>query len=76
MALAAVEAAADLADEKHVDRIIQIAHSGGLEVEARCIQVLSRIGGQNAIAWLEMLALGHQNSQMRELSFNALKRLK
>lgn len=73
---AAAETAAVLATPAHVNRIIQIAQNGGLEVEARCIQVLSSIGGSDAIAWLEMLALGHQNSQLRELSFNALKRLK
>ncbi|MBN2716716.1 MAG: HEAT repeat domain-containing protein [Deltaproteobacteria bacterium] len=73
---AAVEAASELADQRHANRIIEIAQGGGIEVEARCIQVLSRIGGEDAVAWLEMLALGHQNSQMRELSFNALKRLK
>ncbi len=73
---AAAETAAVLASPEHVSRIIRIAQNGGLEVEARCIQVLSSIGGPDAIAWLEMLALGHQNSQLRELSFNALKRLK
>ncbi|MBN2530025.1 MAG: hypothetical protein JXR76_26785 [Deltaproteobacteria bacterium] len=73
---AAAETAAVIASQKHADMVIGQAHKGGVEVEARCILVLSRIGGANAIAWLEMLAVGHQNSQLRELSFNALKRLK
>lgn len=74
--VAATETAAVLANRAHVAQIIDIAKTGGIEVEARCVQVLSRIGGADAIAYLEMLAVGHENPQLRELSFNALKRLK
>ncbi|MBN2340029.1 MAG: hypothetical protein JXX29_09645 [Deltaproteobacteria bacterium] len=76
VASAAAETASVVADESNVKEIIQIARRGGVEVEARCVEVLSKIGGPESVAFLEMLAVGHENRQMRELSFNALKRLK
>lgn len=73
---AATHAVSILAQEKDVLQIIAIAQKGKIETEARCVQVLSKVGGMESIAFIEMLAVGHENPHLRELCFNALKRLK
>ena len=76
----AAEAAADAlkqtADPSDVSRIIASIERKNLRSQVRAVEVIGRIGGKEAEAYLEMIALGHPIEEVRALSTSLLKTLR
>jgi hypothetical protein len=77
---AVAEAAAEeliiVGDPAAVPCVIESISKESLRSEVRAIEILGRIGGSEAVAYLEMTAMGHELQEVRMLSETLLKRLK
>jgi hypothetical protein len=72
---AAAEALAQIGDENAVPFLIKGMRRRNLRSEVRAIEAMGRIGGQEAEAYLEMTAIGHEVPEVRILSKNLLQKL-
>ena len=59
-----------------VPLIIRSVQRGNLRSEVRAIEVMGRIGGPEAEAYLEMTAMGHEIPEVRSLSRSLLKTMR
>ncbi len=73
---AAAEALAQIGDEKAVPFLINGMRRRNLRSEVRAIEAMGRIGGQEAEAYLEMTAIGHEVPEVRILSKSLLQKLR
>jgi hypothetical protein len=76
VAEAAGEALIALADPASVPCVIGSVSRESLRSEVRAIEILGHVGSAEAIAYLEMIAGGHELKEVRLLSETLLKRLK
>ena len=76
VAEAAADALGEIGDERAVPLLINSIKHGDLRSEVRAIEAMSRIGGKEAKAYLEMTANGHEIDQVRKLSAAALSRIR
>jgi hypothetical protein len=74
VAEAAADALVAIDDERAVPILIGSIQRGDVRSEVRAIEAISRIGGKEARAYLEMTALGHELAEVRALSQAALDR--
>lgn len=72
---AAAEALKKIGATTAVPLIIQSIRRGDLRSEVRAIEVMGRIGGKEAEAYLEMTAVGHEIREVRHLSQSLLETL-
>ncbi len=72
----AAEVLAEIGDEQAVPLLISAIQRGDLRSEVRAIEAMGRIGGAEAIAYLEMVAIGHEISEVRRLSKSLLKQIR
>ena len=76
----AAEAAADalkkIAEPSDVSRIIASIERKNLRSEVRAVEIIGRLGGAEAEAYLEMTAVGHPIEEVRNLSVSLLKTLR
>jgi HEAT repeat protein len=75
VAESAADALVAIGDESAVPILIGAIRRNDVRSEVRAIEAISRIGGKEARAYLEMTAFGHENSEVRALSQNALARM-
>jgi hypothetical protein len=75
VAEAAADALMAVGDESAVPLLIGAIQRNDVRSEVRAIEAISKIGGQDARAYLEMTALGHENPEVRALSQDALSRM-
>ena len=73
---AAAEALKLAAESSDASRIIASIERKNLRSQVRALEVLGRIGGGEAEAYLEMTALGHPVEEVRSLSTSLLKKLR
>jgi HEAT repeat protein len=76
VAEAAAAALGDMGEESAVPVLIRSMNPRVLRSEVRAIESMARIGGKEASAYLEMTAEGHENPEVRELSKDALARMR
>ncbi len=74
VAEAAAEALARIGEESAVPLLIGSIRRGDLRSEVRAVEALGRIGGEEAEAYLEMVAGGHQVEEVRRIARDALQR--
>ena len=72
----AAEALGEIGDERAVSLIIESIGRGDLRSEVRAIETMSKIGGEEARAYLEMTSIGHEVPEVRRVSADALERMK
>jgi len=70
---AAADALAAIGDERAVPFLIGAIREGDPRSETRAIEAMGRIGGDEARAYLEMTAVGHEDPEVRRLSRAALE---
>jgi hypothetical protein len=75
VAEAAADALVAIGDRSAVPVLIAGIRRGDVRSEVRAIEAISRLGGNEARAYLEMTAIGHEIPEVRALSFGALERL-
>jgi HEAT repeat protein len=75
VAEAAADALVAIGDESAVPVLIASIRRGDVRSEVRVIEAISKIGGKEARAYLEMTAIGHEIPEVRALSQGALERL-
>ena len=75
VAEAAADALAAIGDERAVPLLIGAIRRDDVRSEVRAIEAISRIGGKEARAYLEMTALGDELPEVRALSQSALDRM-
>lgn len=75
VAEAAADALVAIGDESAVPVLIGSIGRDDLRSEVRVIEAISRIGGKEARAYLEMTAYGHEIAEVRSLSRSALDRM-
>jgi len=71
----AADALVAIGDESAVPILIGAIGRNDVRSEVRAIEAISKIGGKEARAYLEMTALGHESPEVRALSQNALSRM-
>jgi hypothetical protein len=71
----AAEVLSQIGDEKAVGFLIDAIDRRDLRSEVRAIEAMGRIGGEEAQAYLEMTAMGHEVMEVRILSKDLLKRI-
>ncbi|MFO8073929.1 MAG: HEAT repeat domain-containing protein [Polyangia bacterium] len=76
VAEAAAEALGRIGEESAVPLLIDSIRRGDLRSEVRAVEALARIGGDEAEAYLEMVAGGHQVEEVRRIARDALQRLR
>lgn len=76
VAEASAEALKEIGTPETVPQIIQSIQKRSLRSEVRVIEVIARIGGKEARAYLEMTAIGHEIPEVRRLSESLLKTVK
>jgi hypothetical protein len=76
VAEAAADALVAIGDEAAVPILIGAIRRNDVRSEVRAIEAISRIGGTEARAYLEMTAIGHEIPEVRALSLGALERLR
>jgi len=76
VAEAAAEALVEIGDSRAVSSIIKSIKRWDLRSEVRAIETIGRIGGEEAEAYLEMTAVGHEIEEVRRLSGDLLKALR
>jgi HEAT repeat protein len=72
---AAAEALAEIGDEKAVPFLVKGMRRWDLRSEVRAIEAMGHIGGEEAEAYLEMTAIGHEVPEVRILSKSLLQKL-
>ncbi len=72
----AAEALVSIGDPKGVPAIIQSIKRGDLRSEVRAIETIGRLGGDEAEAYLEMTAVGHEIEEVRQISRGLLEKLR
>ncbi len=75
VAEAAADALAAIGDERAVPLLIGSIQRDDVRSEVRAIEAISRIGGKEARAYLEMTAMGDELPEVRALSQSALDRM-
>jgi hypothetical protein len=75
VAEAAADALVAIGDRSAVPLLIASIRRGDVRSEVRAIEAISRLGGKEARAYLEMTAIGHEIPEVRALSLGALERL-
>jgi hypothetical protein len=75
VAEAAADALVAIGDESAVPVLIGAIGRDDLRSEVRAIEAISKIGGKEARAYLEMTAAGHEIPEVRTLSQSALERM-
>jgi len=73
VAEAAADALKKIADIKSVPLIIKSIRRGDLRSEVRAIETMGHIGGDEAKAYLEMMALGHESKEVQNISLRLLE---
>jgi len=76
VAEAAADALVAIGDQSAVPVLIASIRRGDMRSEVRAIEAISRLGGKEARAYLEMTAIGHEIPEVRALSVGALERLR
>ncbi len=71
---AVADALAEIGDQRAVPYLLGAIHRNDLRSEVRAIEALGRIGGKEAMAYLEMTALGHEVEEVRQISKALLER--
>jgi hypothetical protein len=69
---AASDALAQIGDKRAVPLLISAIKRGNLRSEVRAIEAMGKIGGEEAKAYLEMTAVGHEMEEVRTLSKSLL----
>ena len=72
----AAQSLAEIGDERAVPVLIKSIERGDLRSQVRAIEAMAVIGGEEAEAYLEMTAKGHEIEEVRTLSFAALKKIR
>jgi hypothetical protein len=72
---AAIGALAAIGDPRAVKPLTELAHFRELDELPKILDALSAIGGDEARAYLEFVASGHDNPEMRKLAEEALRHL-
>jgi HEAT repeats len=62
-----------IGDQRAVPLLIASVRRGDLRSEVRAIEAMAKIGGDEAQAYLEMIALGHEIQEVRNLATELLK---
>jgi hypothetical protein len=75
VAQAAADALVAIGDRNAVPLLIAAIRRNDVRSEVRAIEAISKLGGNEARAYLEMTAIGHEIPEVRALSANALERL-
>ena len=75
VAEAAAEALVEIGDRQAVPLIIKSIKRRHLRSEVRAIETIGRLGGDEARAYLEMTAIGHELEEVRRLSRSLLNKL-
>ncbi|MCK9462977.1 MAG: HEAT repeat domain-containing protein [Proteobacteria bacterium] len=75
VAEAAADALVAIGDWSAVPVLIAGIRRGDVRSEVRAIEAISKLGGNEARAYLEMTAIGHEIPEVRALSLDALERL-
>ena len=76
VAEAATETLMLLRDPSSVSCVIGSISKQNIRSEVRAIEILGHVGGEEAVAYLEMVAGGHELAEVRSLSETLLKGLK
>jgi hypothetical protein len=71
----AIGALAAIGDRRAVRPLTEVAHFRDLEDLPKILDALSTLGGDEARAYLELVASGHESPEMRDLAKQALIRL-
>lgn len=72
----AADALVSIGDPKGVPAIIQSITRGDLRSEVRAIEIIGKLGGEEAEAYLEMTAVGHELEEVRQISGELLGELR
>jgi len=76
VAEAAAETLVAIGDRSAVPLLIAAIRRNDVRSEVRAIEAISKLGGKEARAYLEMTAIGHEIPEVRALSVGALERLR